>query len=144
MGSVSSPRSLEGRDPAIDQRPALAAADARDEAEVVVIAPTLLADEAPAADLAVVDGLGIRRRRGIGRRRGRRADGGIEAGAGGAVVRHVVGHPQRPEAAAEPPRTTWNSTGWTPWTAVSISTYVQIWRTAPAFTWRASLVSATS
>ena len=32
----------------------------------------------------------------------------------------------------------------TPWIGVSMSTYEQIWRTAPALTWRASFVSATS
>ena len=54
---------FEGGDAAHAERPPLAGRDPGDEAQVVVLAPPLRAFGRPAADVAVLDGLRVRRRR---------------------------------------------------------------------------------
>ena len=100
FGSIGSGRTASPRRVATLarlERAALARRGARDEAEVVVRAPLRLAHDDPAADVAVLDRLGVRRDRRIGGWRGVPAepDGGLEVGLDAAVVGHVVVDPQR-------------------------------------------------
>ena len=96
-GSGSSPSASRVATPRSTRRVALTAGDAGDQAQVVVVPTTLCTDHPPAADVAMVDRLGIRGGR-VDRGRSLWPDRGVEAGAGGPVVGHVVGHPERPEA----------------------------------------------
>ena len=142
-------QSHDGVQLAGDERLALPGGDAGDEREVVVSTPSQLAQLGPAADVAMLDRLGVGR--------GRRVDGAaaparrtsrdrlLEARFGRPVStpcsrRRAGGAVSR----ALPPSTTFICSGCTPWILVSCSTYEQIWSTAPALTWRASFVSATS
>ncbi len=79
------------------ERPALARRSASDQAQVVIRSPLGLAHDDPAADVAVLDRLGVRRDRRIGGWRDitPQPDGGLEVGPDPAVVRHVVLDPQR-------------------------------------------------
>ena len=144
-GSGSSPSSSSVADPAIDERPALAAADARDQAtggrrragaarrrraSGRPRSARRARDTSPSAGRPVPRPLARpRRRTGRGRRGSRPCS--RRPGASGGRRASRRGRRGTPPAAM-------------PWTAVSSSTYVQIWSTALAFTWRASLVSATS
>ena len=144
IGSGRSPSASSVGDAALGQGAPLPRRDPGDEAQVVVRAPAGDAFGRPAADVAVLDRLGVGAGRRVGRRRlvGHRGqEPRLRARGSRPCSRRRAG--ARPRGRCRRARRASTRAG-RPGSARAGRRTMQIWRTALAFTWRASFVSATS
>ena len=110
-GSGSAPSCARVCHAPLHEAAPLLASDARDQAEVVVDATPRLALDDPAADVAMLDWIGVGSNRRVGRGRSVWSQRLFEALLRGAVVGHEVVDAEATVSWALPPSATWSHSG---------------------------------